>query len=71
MKPHHPIENYLYQMRKTKTKFAQEVGISLNYLVLICQGKRYPSRKVAKDIERVTDKLIKIEQIMGWEPDED
>jgi transcriptional regulator with XRE-family HTH domain len=49
----------------TRTKVAEKLGISRQYLDQFCREERRPSLKIAMEIERITDKKVSASYLSG------
>lgn len=58
------LREYLFFKQKSITDFAKELNISRSYLNKIVLGQTYPSRLLAKEIERMTGGEVKIQELL-------
>lgn len=58
------LREFLFYEEKTITKFAKELEISRNYLSQIAMGHQKPSKRLAKDIERITEGKVTAEELL-------
>lgn len=54
----HQLRVYLREIDMSMRAFAEIMDISHNYLSSICTGRRVPSKRLARDIKRITDGAI-------------
>jgi 3,4-dihydroxy 2-butanone 4-phosphate synthase/GTP cyclohydrolase II len=48
------LVEWLSEQKMTRTSFAARIGVSQAFITLLCNGKSYPGRRVAKAIFRET-----------------
>ena len=53
------------QPRGTKTRMAEHLGISLNWLLQIKNGSKTPSVTLAREIRDYTKKKVRITDLVG------
>jgi transcriptional regulator with XRE-family HTH domain len=58
------LRDYLYLKRMSVTEFSKLVDHSRNYISMIINGKHIPSKKLAKNIERITEGQVTIEELL-------
>lgn len=61
------LREYLFYKQKSVTDFAKELLVSRSYMNKIVLGKIYPSRLLAKEIERATNGEVKVEDLLKGE----
>jgi transcriptional regulator with XRE-family HTH domain len=59
-----PLAQYLKAAKITKVKFAEACGVSNEYVVLICQGRRRPSAALAARISAATAGQISVKALL-------
>ncbi len=57
------LKQYLLDYNLTQAAFASVLGCTPNYVNMMCRGIR-PSRLMAKEIERVTDRKVTFGEMM-------
>lgn len=57
------LKDYLHFNSVSRTKMAQDLGITREHMSRILSGKHYPSVKLAKKIELVTGGKVKISDL--------
>lgn len=62
------LREYLFRMRITQVDFAKKLGISRGHLGQIIAGTKHPSRKLAKNIEDITNGQVTAVELLF--PDE-
>ena len=58
------LDEYLFRKRITQTDFAKNLEISRNHLGEILRGRRTPSVKLAKKMEKLSQGEVTREQAM-------
>ncbi len=58
------LREYLFRKRMTTKEFAEKLEYSRTHLTLILNGKSRPSKRLAKDIERLTDGEVTVADLL-------
>ncbi len=64
----HPLKSFLKTAKLTEEAFASSIGTTASYLSQIVCGQRWPSRDLAKQIEKASNGLIKAADLLTWQP---
>lgn len=56
------LRAYLANIQMTMKEFSQLLECSPDYLRLIASGKKFPSKRLAKDIHQLTDGIVVLPQ---------
>lgn len=63
------LREYLYRHRMTVKTLSELLECSRTYLSEIINGKSFPSKRFAKDVERVTNGEVKAIELMAKKND--
>ena len=58
------LDEYLFRNRISQTDFAKELGVTRNHFGEIVRGRRTPSVKLAKKIEKLTKGEVSKEEAL-------
>jgi DNA-binding transcriptional regulator YdaS (Cro superfamily) len=58
------LREWLFRKKITQTKLAKEVGVSKQYMYLVCSNKHRVSSKLALKIEKFTNGEVTAEELV-------
>lgn len=57
------LREFLFRKRMTVTEFSKQLDCNRSYLSDIMHGSKKPGKRLAKEIERLTDGQVKAEDL--------
>lgn len=64
MELRHPLDSWLASATVKRGEFARSIGCSPSHLTLVSQGKRGASLELALNIQRETNGVVTVEQML-------